>query len=77
MITDAQVLEALTIYCKQHMESMQHWENDVGLSCDELGCAICNADSDEDAAQTWLHYWKENEWPLPFDLEDIAEYLET
>lgn len=59
----SKILQALIAYCGDH----QNTEDTYGVSCDERGCGICNADSPEDAASNWFAMWEADEAHLPFD----------
>lgn len=70
MTTTDPVLQALTSYCERHFENMKDWRDQYGYTCDERGCAICNADSATDAATSWLEAWQRGGADLPFDSEE-------
>lgn len=59
---------ALLGYCAGHSPSIDTY----GATCDERGCAICNAGTVA-AAQSWFDSWMDGEAALPFDLDDDAE----
>jgi hypothetical protein len=71
------VLGALIEYCEDHIASRRDWQNDRGLTCDELGCGICNADSSQRAAEAWFQDWENGATEygpapeLPFDLLEV------
>jgi hypothetical protein len=63
---------ALLAYMADHHEWSKGWRDSWSdLTCDEMGCAICNGDSDEETAD----YWLASDSRLP-DLSDYG-YEET
>jgi hypothetical protein len=84
---DEVIRRALTAYCENHLVSRRGWTNDVGYTCDELGCMICNGDSAAETADYWLAalaepVYDEDGYPenwvpdLPFDPDDAEEMAE-
>ena len=79
-ISDEMVKRALLAHCHSHTPS----EGPHGETCDEMGCAICNA-GPEEAADLWFAMWQEPPSPdpkmylptvhLPFDPTDYEEML--
>jgi hypothetical protein len=67
------------------MEHARGWRSERDLSCDEMGCMICNGDGAEATAEWWLTavegpteydedgYLVSGPYELPFDPEDPEE----
>jgi hypothetical protein len=53
---EVRLTRLLTEYCANHPNT----EDTYGVSCDERGCSICNADSPEAAAKSWIAQWRED-----------------
>lgn len=93
MAADVQLGEMdrrILVWCWARATTMNHTPrtDDFGHTCDELGCVLCNAGSEEEAAE-WLveTYYREdkNEFPyvsgnLPDDTDLLlfaVEYLDN
>jgi hypothetical protein len=61
---------ALLAYMADHHEERRDWRDWLtDRTCDEMGCMICNGDTDEETADLWLMVVDDG-YPLP----DLSDY---
>lgn len=72
------LVRRLARYIESHVASKTGWSDDLGYSCDERGCFICNGGGNaREDAELWLDGQEEHGFPpIPDEIYDPRERIE-